>query len=298
MRSFRGSPPPRYGSPATDRQSYGPALAEVARMVGVELMPWQAHVATVALEHDESGRLVYREVAVGVPRQSGKSTLLWVLILWRMLSTPGQKVIYGAQNRLSARNRLFDTWMPRLRRSQLGSMFTLGRATGAESLRCSNGSQMTLLSSEESAGHGDTLDLAILDEAWSLTAAAEQSVRPAMATRRSAQLWCVSTAGTERSAFWRSKVDGGRAAADAGVTDGAAYFEWSMPADVADIGDPELWRSYHPALGNTIDEKVLATDLASMDPHEWRRAYGNVWSSDALTGWAVISKNDWDAARW
>jgi phage terminase large subunit-like protein len=298
MRSSAVSPPPTYASPATDRPTYGPALAAVAESLGFELMPWQRHVADVALERDDGGRLAYREAIVSVPRQSGKSTLLLCLILWRMLSAPSQKCIYAAQTRLAARTRLFDTWWPKVRRSPVRDMFTLGRATGAETLRAANGSGMTLLSSEESGGHGETLDLAILDEAWALTAAAEQAVRPASATRRNAQLWCVSTAGTERSVFWRNKVDAGRAAAEAGLTDGTAYFEWSMPPDVADIGDPKLWRSYHPALNRTIEERVLAADLTSMDPHEFRRAYGNVWSSDALTGWRVIRKDDWDAIQW
>ncbi len=44
-------------------------------------------------------------------------------------------------------------------------------------------------STEEAAGHGETLDLAVLDECWALDAAAEQSCRPAMATRDAAQLW-------------------------------------------------------------------------------------------------------------
>jgi phage terminase large subunit-like protein len=298
MRSSQVSPPPTYASPATDRPTYGPALAAVGEALGIELMPWQRHVADVALERDDRGRLAYREVIVSVPRQSGKSTLLLLLLLWRLLSAPGQRAIYAAQNRLSARNRLFDTWYPKIRRSPLRDTFTLGRATGAEALRAANGSLLTLLSSEESGGHGEVLDLAVLDEAWALTAAAEQSTRPAMATRRGAQVWCVSTAGTERSVFWRSKVDAGRAAAGAGLTEGTAFFEWSMPPDASDIGDPELWRSYHPALNRTIEERVLSQDLGSMDPHEFRRAYGNVWSSEALTGWRVIGKDDWEANRW
>lgn len=296
MASSAVSPPPTFSSPATDRATYGPLVGETAVQLGFEFMPWQRHVASVALERNEDGRLAYREVAVSVPRQSGKSSALFALIVWRMLSAPGQKCIYGAQTRLSARTRLFDTWWPRLRRSPLGSMFSLSKATGAETLRCSNGSLLTLLSSEESAGHGDTLDLAVLDEAWALTAAAEQAVRPAMATRRNAQMWLTSTAGTERSVFWNTKCAAGRDFAQAGYTDGAAYFEWSMPPDAPDIGDPALWRSFHPALDRTIDEAAIAADFMSMEPEEFMRAYGNVPASDRISGWQVISRDDWTAA--
>jgi hypothetical protein len=54
----------------------------------------------------------------------------------------------------------------------------------------------------------------VLDECWALDAAAEQAVRPTMATRGNGQLWMLSTARHERSTFWRSKVDAGRIAAE------------------------------------------------------------------------------------
>ena len=60
-------------------------------------MPWQAEVLDVALEVDPtSKRLVFRDVVLTVPRQSGKSTLLLVLILLRGLSQGRQNVRYGA----------------------------------------------------------------------------------------------------------------------------------------------------------------------------------------------------------
>jgi hypothetical protein len=87
-----GSAIPRFAVPTTERPSYGPALAEVAAALGFELMPWQSLV--VALEH-RAGRLAYRDVAVGTPRQSGKSTLVLSLILYRLLAALGQWVGYG-----------------------------------------------------------------------------------------------------------------------------------------------------------------------------------------------------------
>jgi phage terminase large subunit-like protein len=260
------------------------------------LMPWQRHVVDVALEHHDAGRLVYRDVAIGTPRQSGKSVLVLAVVLHRMLSAPAQRVVYGAQTRLAARVRLFDTWWPRIRRSPLRELFSLTRATGAESLRSSNGSVMSLLSTDEAAGHGETLDLGVLDECWSLDASAEQSVRPAMATRANAQLWMLSTAGTERSVFWRSKVDAGRTAAEVGVTDGLAYFEWSAADDV-DVTDPATWPEFMPALGHTVEESTIAADLRTMQLAEWRRAYANQWPDEADQGWAVIPRDVWEASK-
>ena len=286
---------PRFAVPATDRASYGAALAATAEALGYRLMPWQQLVGRCALEH-AGGQLAYRNVAIGTPRQSGKSSLVLALIVYRMLSVPGQATVYAGQTRLAARRKLFDTWWPKLRRSQLGGMFTLDRATGAEPLRCVNGSIMTLLSTDEGAGHGETLDLAVLDECWKLDASAEQACRPAMATRANAQLWCLSTAGTERSVFWRGKVDQGRAVAALGVTEGLFYAEWSAADDV-DVTDPASWSGFMPALGHTIDAETVAKDLAAMPLSEWRRAYANQWPDETLEGWKLIPRDVWEASR-
>ena len=53
-----------------------------------------------------------------------------------------------------------------------------------------------------------------------------------MVTRRDAQLYVVSTAGTpQRSPFLWGKVEAGRAAAEAGITHGLACLELSAPED-------------------------------------------------------------------
>jgi phage terminase large subunit-like protein len=287
-------PIPRFQVPATDRPSYGEAVAVTAARLGVPLMGWQELVAGVALEH-EDGQLAYRDVAVSTPRQSGKSTLTLALIVSRMLAAPGQTVVYASTTRLAARTKLFDKWWPRLRRARMNEMFKLSRATGAESLRAANGSVMYLLSADEGAGHGEVVDLAVLDECWRLDASAEQAVRPAMATRANGQLWALSTAGTDRSVLWRSKVDAGRTVAELGLTEGMAYFEWSA-ADGADVTDPDGWPAFMPALGVTIDAHTVAADLAGMEEPEWRRAYANQWP-DAGGGWHAIPRDAWAAAR-
>lgn len=296
MRSSGPFPPPRSATAGTDRETYGAALADVAQALGLPLMPWQRHVCDVALEH-VGGLFAYRDVGVSVPRQAGKTSLLLALIVWRMLAQPRQKIAYGAQTRLAARGKLLDDWWPRLAAGPLADLFTVSRVNGSESLRSANGSMLVLLSTDETTGHGSSFDLGVLDEVWSLDHRAEQGVRPAMATKINAQLWLTSTAGTDRSVYWNTKVASGRTAADAGLTDGLCWFEWSAPPE-ADITDPATWWAFHPALGHTIDERVIAADLAAMDVHQFRRAYGNLLSSDALSGWQVIRRDDWDAVRW
>jgi phage terminase large subunit-like protein len=103
----------------------------------------------------------------------------------------------------------------------------------------------------------------VLDECWALDAAAEQAVRPTMATRGNGQLWMLSTARHERSTFWRSKVDAGRIAAEWAWPADVAYFEWSA-ADDTDVTDPRTWPGFMPALGITVAAKTVAADLRTM----------------------------------
>lgn len=295
MPSWQGCASPRFASRRTDRPTHGPAVKAVAEALSFPPMAWQQGTFDVALEHDGTGLPAYRDVILSIMRQQGKTSGVFCLIMWRML-TGQQRVVYGAQTRLAARTRLFEVWWPKIRRSPFRDMFTLSRATGAETLRCSNGSTLTLLSTEEAAGHGETLDLAVLDECWSLDAAAEQACRPAMLTRPAAQLWMVSTAGTNKSAWWRSKVDAGRTVTAAGIDAGFCYLEWSA-SDDEDPTDEDTWRACMPALGVTCQPETLRADMGTMSLPDFRRAYLNQWPEVAAEGWAVISRDLWEAAR-
>ena len=258
-------------------------------------MGWQQLVADRAMEH-EGGRLVHREVDISIDRQAGKSTLFLAAIVHRMLWRRGQWLTYTSASRLAGRRKLLRVWWPAIHSSPLGHMFNVTRGTGSETLECSNGSTLILLSGDEASGHGDSIDASFLDEGWSLTVAAEQAVRPAMATRHNGQLWIASTAGTLRSTYWREKVDGGRTAASLGVADGPCFVEWAAPPGI-DVTDPATWASFMPALGRTIQPETVAADLATMGIQEWRRAYANQWPDESLEGWRVIGREVWEASR-
>jgi phage terminase large subunit-like protein len=193
--------------------------------------------------------------------------------------------------------RLLASWWPRLRRSPFADRLRLFRGFGAETIQVDNGSTLQLLSATESSGHGETTDLVVVDEAWiHQDARVEQSVRPTMATRRDAQLWIMSTAGTTKSVWWRDKLSAGQAAASMAVDSGVCCFDWSAP-DTANAADPETWRASMPALGRLIAEDTVRADMASMAVTEFRRAYLNTWVDPAGEGWRIVPRDVWEAAR-
>jgi hypothetical protein len=243
-------------------------------------MPWQETVVQTALEL-ENGVPAYREIVLTVPRQSGKTTLLLAMVLHRALrwGSP-QRIAYTAQTGHDARQKLLDDWVPLLERSPFAPLVErVYRANGDEAIIFRNGSRVEVLRNSISSGHGRTLDLAIIDEAFSdEDDVREQALLPTMATKPSAQLLVVSTAGTDRSLYLKRKVDQGRAAVRADSASGIAYFEWSAESD-DDPYDPEVWARIMPAYGLTIRDEAVAHAMQSMTINEFKRSYLNVWSS-------------------
>jgi hypothetical protein len=285
--------PPRFCTRRTDRASYGGEVAKLARILGFEPMLHQLLFWEIALEHD-AGVLAYKEVIWTIARQCGKSVALFCLLLWRCLRWPGQVVSYGAQTGMDARSMLADVHWPRLSQSPLGELVTFRRQSGHEAILCENGSRLGLIASSEKSGHGSTLDTAVLDECWAhADFRLEQATRPAMVTRKNAQLYSVSTAGTQqRSPYLWSKVQTGRQAVEAGVTEGIAFLEWSAEAD-ADPSLPETWRQAIPALGVTIDEDTVRGDFLGMPRHEFQRSFLNQWTTAMAE--SVVELEVWEA---
>jgi phage terminase large subunit-like protein len=246
--------------------------------MGMPFMPWQRMVADVAGEYDaETGVPAYREVIVTVPRQSGKTTLQLVQVLDRSLMWGRPcRTAYTAQTGLDARQKMVNDWMPALGRSPFRATIARELRGAAETaIEFSTGSRAEVLATSEESGHGRTLDLGLIDEAFAdEDDRREQAIVPAMTTIGDAQMFIFSTMGTGRSSFLNRKVATGRALVEAGVTHGIAYFEWSAPDD-ADADDPQVWRACMPALGHTTTEASVRHARMSMTDGEFRRAFLN-----------------------
>lgn len=304
-RSFSpGSARPRWATPATPgRDSFAPKVAWTATALGFGrpgfggLMPHQYQIVATGTETARGGLPAFRQVVIEEPRQQGKSVTVLSLMVARGLDKPGTMISYSAQTRLAGRRRFLDVWWPRISRSAgLRKVIDIRKGYGSEAFLFANGSMIMLASGTETSDHGDTLDLAVIDEAWAQRDdTIEQAVKPAMMTRDHAQLLVVSTAGNEQSAYFRGKVEDGRAAAELGMTDTAAYFGYSAPDD-ADPGDPGTWYGCMPALGITVTEETVRADFGTMDLAEFRRAYLCQWPDVAKPGWGVIGQDAWGSA--
>jgi phage terminase large subunit-like protein len=275
--------------------------------MGITLMPWQRYVLDIACEIDPTtGNFYYREIRLIVPRQQGKTVLLLAKAIHRMLAWPGMRLVYTAQTRNMAKQRLIEDFHEPLAASPLAGMLdhTLGRRDGRPGLRTqagdehmafANKSRFRIDAPTKQSGHGPRLDEGIIDEAFAHNdSRIEVAMKPAMKTRRNAQLWVVSAAGDGDSTYLHQKVDDGRERIENPVPgDRVCYIEWSAP-DNADADDPEVWRSCMPAWGITVFEDTIRAERGSMDDDDFRRTNLNQWR-DRKSKPGIFPEGKWSA---
>ena len=284
--------------------SRGWEVAGLAELLGWDLMPWQRHVLDVALEVDGRGVPVFRSVVVSVPRQCGKTVLLACLCLHRMvywsLGGGAEHSVFTAQSlREAAQMWELKVW-PEMVGSELveGAGIRMRRSNDNWGFFSSvTGGSIRVMSSSRSAGHGSSLGLAVLDEAWDISdASREQAFLPAMRAVGDAQFWVVSTAGDVDSSYLWGKVKRGRELVRSGRcrVERVAFFEWGLPSG-EDWELEENWARAVPALGFTVGLDDLRHERSVMDELEFRRAALNQWPPEEALG--VVPWDRWVACR-
>lgn len=322
--------PPRWGTPRHEEfPTFGPAVGRVMTQLGTPPMPWQRYMLDVALEINPRNTFmmknafglmvpqpifVHREVGLSICRQQGKTVSVLALSAHRLMNWYKQVVTYAAQTRISAREKWEDDFVDNVLGSPLKHKFRARRSSGSEALVClQTRSQMGITANTEKAGHGDTLDLGLIDEAFSHEdSRLEQAFGPAMITRPMAQKWWLSAGGTERSIFLNRKREVGRQIIEdywrSGTIQNVAYFEW-YPDDDARRDLFETWLTCMPALcpkppcrcdsqriwKHTIEESVVRSESITMEEAEFDRAYLNRTKRKTLPPDDNIPVKEWQA---
>jgi phage terminase large subunit-like protein len=200
-------------------------------VLGLDLLPWQRLVLNRGLER-RGGRWRWRTVVVTVARQNGKSALLRALIAHRLAGRRAETVGALSHIRAVGREVMFDPLADAFTDLRLRDLFDARavRSNGNEALSLrATGGRLVMPSSSERGAHGYSLDLAIVDEAWSMKDyRVPAALTPTQIARPDPQLWVVSTAGTADSLWLRELVEAGRV----GDAERLALFEWSAPVEL------------------------------------------------------------------
>lgn len=296
-----------YATPRTPgRATLGPRVGEIAQMMRKPLMPHQQHIADVALEIDpDTGLLAYSRVVVIGPRQvTGKTELLLPVMTHRCIGfehAGPQRVLYTAQTADDARKKWRDVHLARLGKSKvLRALYTARLTQNKEALFWRNGSMWYPGSTTgKTGGTGDSLDLGIIDEAWSRPDnRTELGMRPTMLTRDWAQLWILSMIpGLSRALpgtwpYLRDQRRMGRARVNAGVRRGTAFFDFAA-ADGMDPGDPGTWWSCMPGLGYTVTEDKVRDDYVDLPLVDFCAEYLSWEPVETVPKWTLIKEQTW-----
>ncbi len=268
----------------------GGRVSLIGRALGTPFMPWQAYTAEVAGELNPDGSYRYPVVVVSVPRQSGKTTLMRAVGVDRAISRDGCGVFYTAQTGKDARERWQDL-VKAVKASPLQGMVRVRSAAGSERVVFANGSMFRCFAPVATSLHGYTPDLVMLDEAFAHDEQTgddlEGAIGPAQITLPHRQLWIVSTAGTAESVFLRKWTDAAMAGAP-----GVAGFVWAAGPEVADVYDPAVWPTFHPAMHTgLITADAIQAEANRLARSEFERAYANRWTRTASH---LIGAEVWD----
>ncbi len=288
-------------------------------------MPHQRHVADVVGEIDpDTGLLAYSEVVWIGPRQvSGKSELLFPVMthrctgfdaalaawsretfglsVWEVPDPGPQTVLYTAQTADKAQEKWRDIHRPRLEKSEYAGEFYSRLKQNQEAFVWGNGSMWSPGSATgKTAGTGDSVDLPVIDEAWSHSARTELGLRPAMMTRRWRQMWITSMIpGLSRAlpgtwSYLEGKRELGRARVEAGVRHGMAFFDFTAP-DGLDPGDPATWYTCMAGLGRTVPEQTVREDFDAMPLDDFSAEYLGWAPLSSAPRWTLIRRETWTA---
>ena len=228
----------------------------ISHALGIDLMPWQCTAMRymTALGPDE--RLLYREVAIVVARQNGKTTLLvpFVVAGLRM----GMRIMHTAQNRVLPRD-VFEQVAEILGRAGI----IKGRprfANGQEAIKTKNGGIYRIVAPTRGGARGPSNDVVLIDELREMDDFGFIGAsKPTLTAARSPQTIYLSNAGTDESVVLNALRL--RAQDDPAL----AYLEWSAAPD-RDAGDIEGWRESNPAMGHipAVQETLTAEYRANM----------------------------------
>ena len=220
-------------------------LAEFLASSANPLLEWQQLAGRYMTATGPDGWM-FREVAIVVARQNGKTELLTPRILMDLRA--GKKIIHTAQNRTLPRQ-VFIKVAWQLKPDETVS---IRYANGQEQILMRNGGSYTIVAPQRGA-RGLSADTLIFDELrefedYDIIGAAT----PTLTASPDPQTIYLSNAGSDASVVLNDLKRRG----EDGAADDFAYLEWSAAAERS-IDDRAGWAEANPSLGHFLRMQTL-----------------------------------------
>ena len=269
--------------PPDPAMSQLPALQAIAKETGRPLLPWQSLAGKFLTATGPDG-WAYREVAIVVARQNGKTELLVPRILLDLRN--GKRILHTAQNRTLPRQ-VFMRVAWQLDKAETGY---IRFANGQEEIQLKNGGSYRIVAPQRGA-RGLSCDTLIFDELrefedYDIIGAAT----PTLTASSDPQTIYLSNAGSDASVVLNDLKRRG----EEGGTDEFAYLEWSAAPDRS-IEDREGWAEANPALGHFLRMSTLETAFRTKPPATFETEHLCRWVASMQP--RLVSDNAWLACR-
>jgi hypothetical protein len=245
-----GHPTPRIHTPLNDLPSKGFELIDLAKEVGVDLMPWQKFVLEHTHKVKPDGRWASPINTVVVARQSGKSFLMQVRILGGLFLWD-EPLQIGSAHRLATSLEQFRQLVSLIETSDYlaKQVKRIRWSHGSEEIETLKGTRF-IVKAGGSAARGvsrpETIHLDELREMHDMESFA--SLRYTLLAAKNPMVMAYTNAGDSHSIVLNMLRERGLAAAS-GAEDDIGYFEWSAPTDEVSLENAAF---ANPALGHTI----------------------------------------------
>jgi hypothetical protein len=290
---------PRFRARPKATTSAGREAVELAASAGLILDPWQEAFLLDALGERADGRWAAFEVALIVPRQNGKGSVLEALELAGLFLFDEQLILHSAHEFKTAQEAFRRVLTLIQSTPDLERMVQRVRTShGEEGVELRSGQRLRFVARSTGSGRGFSGDRVILDEAYNLSPDAMRALLPTLSARPNPQLVYTSSAPLERdeSAVLRKLCKRGRAQARGEASSSMAYVEFCADRDDDDEA-PAVWVSANPGCPHRISVEHIAKEREALDLDGFRQERLGIWDDSDDVGEQVLPAEEWAAAQ-
>lgn len=256
------------------QNSDGMDAAQLLRIGGTTLDPWQCDILNDWMGRDTAGRWAAPSCGGSVPRQNGKSLLVQGRSIAGMLMF-NESVIYTAHLQKTA-TETFEEMRDFFEGAKLRRhVAEIKTALGREQIILKSGARIKFLARTRNGGRGQHGDLLIFDEAQELDETAQGSFLPAISASLNPQTVYVGTPpGPDVTGTVFREL---RRRALAGESQRTAWFEFSVK-EIGNVKDKKRWADSNPALGRRIQLSTIEGEAEQLDADTFARERLGWWS--------------------
>ena len=256
-----GSTKPRIQTPPLKGASRIAEVVDLAKKIGMPLLPWQEYVLEDMLKVDSGGNFQRKSNLLLCARQVGKTHLARMRILAGLFLFKERNIIAMSSNR----NMALDTFRQVANTIEDNDFLKaqvrqIRYANGQESITLLDGARYEIVAATRDGSRGKTADFLYIDELREVSEEAFKAAVPVTRARPNSQTLMTSNAGDafstvlndmrERALDYPSKTFG--------------FWEYSAPlAARTDIRNKKFWAMANPALGYTITEEAIEESIAT-----------------------------------